>query len=425
MLKKLVHFLKKTNLFFGCLSLVVVAGGSLVTVTGFGVSHLAKAGVPADREFWERVTHAGVGSIVLGLVGTVTTTAVGASLNSFDGENKEEKNQESSQVTVSQLLSESSEDSQSISEDTSDSRRIYSYHIMKINGHPNFLEDGLVLCRVEAQEQQLLYNFISPSQLDQLATIYGEIYDVISRLVGKCFSSYQPFPKEALDEYLQIHHRYIEAVESSHIGAEYLQSCKGCSYLFAENHVVCAPQPLGWYGVDCPDKRWVSQRALRPYEDDAVVAKLNSRLELCNVIKRDCTILVRDEYTSRCFSFNFDGVLYPSSDKLTELDDMASLATYVDYFRHRKIVECDYSTSDYIDCWRYELANTNVTIDVTDNRIIVREGKSLGSKFHEFRLNGQPFNAYSYACPRDLRNNYNLVSLVDYLKRRSHKKEVS
>ncbi|MFL9458200.1 hypothetical protein AB0758_45165 [Tolypothrix bouteillei VB521301_2] len=58
---------------------------------------------------------------------------------------------------------------------------------MKIDGHPNFLEDGLVLCRVEAQEQQLLYSFISSDQLDQLATIYGEIYDVISRLVGKCF----------------------------------------------------------------------------------------------------------------------------------------------------------------------------------------------------------------------------------------------
>ncbi|MFL9458201.1 hypothetical protein AB0758_45170 [Tolypothrix bouteillei VB521301_2] len=131
MLKKLVHCLKKTNSFFGYLSLVVVADGSLVTVKGFGVSHLAKAGVPANREFWELLTHAGVGSIVLGFVGTVATTAVGASLNNFDGENKEEKNQESSQVTISQLLSESPEDSQSISEDTSDSRRIYSYHLLE------------------------------------------------------------------------------------------------------------------------------------------------------------------------------------------------------------------------------------------------------------------------------------------------------
>ncbi len=106
---------------------------------------------------------------------------------------------------------------------------IYTYTVMNLEGHSDL--KGLVVCRFEEEpcRKLVLYEKLRSHHIDDLAVICDEIDP--DRLIGQTFSSYKPLPCEALEEHLDIHRRYVNAVNSEEFTSCYLQVCAGCKLL--------------------------------------------------------------------------------------------------------------------------------------------------------------------------------------------------
>ena len=222
------------------------------------------------------------------------------------------------------------------------------------------------------------------------------------------------YPKiidKALREYIDIHLPYIRAYQSKNFDLYNLRSCKGCQHFYGRDKIVCGMYPYGWDGIDCPDKVWDKRRIIRQFEDDAAIASLSKGLDDWKILKYDDFISLFHPHTYRQFSFDFDGQLLPYSKQLDGLED-ANLVEYVNFFKRTRQKQYDYSCTDFIKQAEVFLEEVDATIRVENNRIMIRDNLN---KVHIFAHNGSPIWVNNPACPQELKNDYNLPSLIDFL----------
>lgn len=291
---------------------------------------------------------------------------------------------------------------------------IYTYTVINFEGHSDF--KGLVVCRFEEEpcRKLVLYEKLRSHHIDDLAVIYDEIDP--DKLIGQTFSSYKPLPCEALEEHLDIHRCYVNAVNSEEFSSCYLQVCAGCKLLHGANNIVCGIHPYGWFEDGCcPDKQWDERKALFPFEDDAVVESLNREISSnqANICKFYGDLILWDEYANRRFSFSYSGILLKHSDKLLELGTEARLLSYIQYFRTRNVVVFDYVASGRVSEFAKELKGiAKIEFDGDEISIFF----DIYAPCHRFRRDGVALHPYSTFVPQELKYNYNLVSYVNYLK---------
>ena len=137
------------------------------------------------------------------------------------------------------------------------------------------------------------------------------------------------------------------------------------------------------------------------------------------LIKNDNgTLTLWDYHTNRYFRFSWAGILLYDSDKLVELGEHAQLLSYIQYFCVRAVIEFDYSYK--IDEFAQQLQGI-ATVEINDTGINVRVNHC--PKFnlkierqYRFRFDGIPLYPYESIVPQELEYNYNLVTLIEWLK---------
>ncbi|NMF65721.1 hypothetical protein DP113_32975 (plasmid) [Brasilonema octagenarum UFV-E1] len=453
---QVVHRLQEINSCLGVASLLaMLASVGLVLPASVGLTFLADAGVGVENKpAYKDITALATATGLFGLVGTVSAVAVGSlvlsttnkeleeekknrssnriiainfynSDESLDEDDSEEEEEEENELFGLDYCEEEDEKTNSEGVEYTWRRNVtYTYYVTQIKGHPTL--HGLHLCRLSSHcgtksdfKEEIVSVKLDDYQIQKLTVLFEASYPERENLVGKYFHSRQFLPKEALEEYFRLHNSFYWAKSSGQFRNACLDSCKGCSYLHGANRVVCGMHPFGWEGTDCPDKKLLDGIVLREYENPDIIASLNEGLADVEVFKMDDYIVVKDSYSGRRFQFDFDGFRFSWSDQLSELCSDAHLRRYVNHFKYREIVHEDYSHLDKIRELNQDLYGADVRVD--RNRIVVHKCSTGVNYF--FKFNGQPIDPYDCDCPRELRYNYDLVSLVNYL--RGNRREIS
>lgn len=413
MLKKFAfNCLRNFNAAFGMVSLTAIGLGAIATFSGLGLLYLARGGFPiVEKERSEQIAYIGTGAIVLGFTGIIFASLGGAFLSIVEESEETNSSIETAKIADTKPLvltkPESFEKSNGVP-------FIYTYTVINFEGHPDF--KGLVVCRFEEEPYRklVLYEELRSHHIDDLAVICDEIDP--DKLIGQTFSSYKSLPCEALEEHLDIHRRYVNAVNSEEFTSCYLQVCAGCKLLHGANNIVCGIHPYGWFEDGCcPDKQWDERKALFPFEDDAVVESLNREISSnqANLWKFYGDLILWDEYANRRFSFSYSGILLKHSDRLLELGTEARLLSYIQYFRTRNVVVFDYVASGRVSEFAKELKGiAKIEFDGDEISIFF----DIYAPCHRFRRDGVALHPYSTFVPQELKYNYNLVSYVNYLK---------
>ncbi|BAY95075.1 MULTISPECIES: hypothetical protein [unclassified Tolypothrix] len=413
MLKKFAfNGLRNLNAAFGMVSLTAIALGTVATFSGLGLLCLARGGFSiVEKERSEQIAYIGTGAIVLGFTGIIFASLGGAFFSIVEESEETNSSREIAKIADTKPLvltkTENSEKSDCLSS-------IYTYTVMNFERHSD--SKCLVVSRFEEEPYRkfVLYEELRSHQIDDLAVIYDETDP--DRLIGQTFSSYQALPCEALEEHLDIHRRYINAVNSEEFSSCYLQVCAGCKLLHGANNIVCGIHPHGCLENSCcPDKQWDERKALFPFEDDAVVENLNREISSnqANIYKFYGNLILWDEYANRRFSFSYSGILLKHSDRLLELGMEATLLSYIQYFRTRNVVVFDYVASGRVLEFAKELKGI-AQIEVDGDEISIFF--DIYAPCHRFRRDGVSLHPYSTFVPQELRYNYNFVSYVNYLK---------
>ncbi|MCC5670073.1 hypothetical protein LC653_41350 [Nostoc sp. CHAB 5784] len=385
MLKKFAfNCLRNINATFGMVSLTAIGLGAIATFSGLGLLYLARGGFPiVEKERSEQIAYIGNGAIVLGFTGIIFASLGGAFLSIVEESEDTNSSRKTAKIADTKLLvftkPESFEKSDGLP-------FIYTYMVMNYEGNSDL--KGLVVCRFEEEPYRklLLYEELRSYHIDDLAVIYDEIDP--DRLIGQTFSSYKPLPCEALEEHLDIHRRYLNAVNSEEFNSCYLQVCAGCKLLHGANKIVCGIHPHGWFQDGCcPDKQWDERKALFPFEDDAVVENLNREISSnqANIYKFYGDLILWDEYANRRFSFSYSGILLKHSDKLLELGTEVRLLSYIQYFRTRNVVVFDYVKSGQVSEFAKELKGI-AQIEVDGDEISIFF--DIYEPCHRFRRDG-------------------------------------
>ena len=413
MLKKFAfNYLRNINAAFGMVSLTAIGLGAIATFSGLGLLYLARGGFPiVEKERSEQIASTGIGAIVLGFTGIIFASLGGAFLSIV--EESEETNSRIEPAKIADIKPLVFTKPESF-EKSNEVPFIYTYTVINFEGHSDF--KGLVVCRFEEEpcRKLVLYEKLRSHHIDDLAVICDEIDP--DRLIGQTFSSYKPLPCEALEEHLDIHRRYVNAVNSEEFTSCYLQVCAGCKLLHGANNIVCGIHSYGWFEDGCcPDKQWDERKALFPFEDDAVVESLNREISSnqANICKFYGDLILWDEYANRRFSFSYSGILLKHSDRLLELGTEARLLSYIQYFRTRNVVVFDYVASGRVSEFTKELKGI-AKIEVDGDEISIFF--DIYTPCHRFRRDGVALHPYSTFVPQELKYNYNLVSYVNYLK---------
>ncbi|MHC5771356.1 MAG: hypothetical protein ACYTXI_38495 [Nostoc sp.] len=413
MLKKFAfNCLRNINAAFGMVSLTAIGLGAIATFSGLGLLYLARGGFPiVEKERSEQIASTGIGAIVLGFTGIIFASLGGAFLSVVEELEETNSGIEPAKITDRKPLVFTKLESFKKSNDVP---FIYTYTVINFEGHSDL--KGLVICRFEEEPYRklVLYEELRSHHIDDLAVICDEIDP--DRLIGQTFSSYKPLPCEALEEHLDIHRRYVNAVNSEEFSSCYLQVCVGCKLLHDANNIVCGIHPYGWFEDGCcPDKQWDERKALFPFEDDAVVESLNREISSnqANICKFYGDLILWDEYANRRFSFSYSGILLKHSDRLLELGTEARLLSYIQYFRTRNVVVFDYVASGRVSEFTKELKGI-AKIEVDGDKISIFF--DIYAPCHRFRRDGVALHPYSTFVPQELKYNYNLVSYVNYLK---------
>ncbi|WP_242062232.1 hypothetical protein [Nostoc punctiforme] len=228
MLKKFAfNGLRNLNAAFGMVSLTVIALGTVATFSGLGLLYLARGGFPiVEEERSEQIAYIGTGAIVLGFTGIIFASLGGAFFSIVEESEGTNSSREIAKIAdIKPLVLAKTENS----EKSDCLLSIYTYTVMNFEGNPD--SKCLVICRFEEEPYRkfVLYEELRSHQIDDLAVIYDETDP--DRLIGQTFSSYKPLPCEALEEHLDIHRRYINAVNSEEFSSCYLRVCAGCMSL--------------------------------------------------------------------------------------------------------------------------------------------------------------------------------------------------
>lgn len=99
----------------------------------------------------------------------------------------------------------------------------------------------------------------------------------------------------------------------------------------------------------------------REWEDWKTVEALNEGLIEAEISRHETSIFLRDNYSGRHFSFDFDGNLLSYSDSIPGY--ISSLLAYVTYFKTRVIEEKDFSSPENIAALNKGLVNASVRED--------------------------------------------------------------
>jgi len=413
MLKKFAfNCLRNFNAAFGIVSLTAIGLGAIATFSGLGLLYLARGGFPiVEKDRSEQIAYIGTGAIVLGFTGIIFASLGGAFLSIVEESEETNSSIEPAKIAGIKPLvftkPESFEKSNGVP-------FIYTYTVMNFEGDSDL--KGLVVCRFEEEPYRklVLYEELRSHHIDDLAVICDEIDP--DKLIGQTFSSYKSLPCEALEEHLNIHRRYVNAVNSEEFTSCYLQVCAGCKLLYGANNIVCGIHAYGWFEDSCcPDKQWDERKALFPFEDDAVIENLNREISSnqANICKFYGDLILWDEYANRRFSFSYSGILLKHSDRLLELGTEARLLSYIQYFRTRNVVVFDYVASRRVSEFAKELKGI-AQIEVDGNEISIFF--DIYAPCHRFRHDGVALHPYSTFVPQELKYNYNLVSYINYLK---------
>ncbi len=413
MLKKFAfNCLRNFNAAFGIVSLTAIGLGAIATFSGLGLLYLARGGFPiVEKERSEQIASTGIGAIVLGFTGIIFASLGGAFLTIVEESEETNSRIEPAKIAGIKPLVLTKPES---FEKSNDVPFIYTYTVINFEGHSDF--KGLVVCRFEEElyRKLVLYEELRSHHINDLAVICDEIDP--DKLIGQTFSSYKPLPCEALEEHLDIHRRYVNAVNREEFTSCYLQVCAGCKLLHGANNIVCGIHPYGWFEDGCcPDKQWDERKALFPFEDDAVVESLNREISSnqANICKFYGDLILWDEYANRRFSFSYSGILLKHSDRLLELGTEARLLTYIQYFHTRNVMVFDYVASGRVSEFAKELKGI-AQIEVDGDEISIFF--DIYAPCHRFRRDGVALHPYSTFVPQELKYNYNLVSYVNYLK---------
>ena len=418
MFKKFVSLFEKANLALGYTSLTAIGFGALLTFGGLGFRHLSKAGIEIiQEEHAEQIANIGISAATFGLFGYAS--AVGLAYGSVEipeliasctyaSQVKRKKSQKSQERLdcdgEKPVVFRPAHEVPSLAEN-----EIYLYKIIIIKGYEHY---GLSVGRIEEKPtcKLVIYDNLCESQIDSLS----EIFDEIDRdeLVGKAFSSRQVSPFDAVNEYIEAQ-RNFDASER--------QICSGCLNYYGRNEIVCGLYPYGWNESSyCPDKKVDSQLVYQEYEREEVIEHLNQQIKPSKAFIQkydDGTLMIWDDHTNRRFKFDWSGFLI-GDDKINGL---ASLLSYVSYFASRQIVEQDFS--DYIDKFNEDLKGI-ATVQLSDVGISVKviANESINSyltRVYRFRLDGIPLYPYESIVFEEIKHNYNLLTLVGYLKVKS------
>ncbi|MEA5594785.1 hypothetical protein [Rivularia sp. UHCC 0363] len=402
--RRLSSFLDEASCFLGASCLIAVFSGCITAVVAVGGYSLQKCGIVRQGNTWNHVWRFALISSTVG-VGSISSAFALASVSKKLHEELSEE-----EVSSNQLLSFTSLKLASEPEEKVKKPCVYTYYFVEIKGNPS-INRLMVAPRMQSNSINLC-NCVLTENEEDLALIHENQSEINPGLVGKTFSSYQPLTEEALREHLDIHRSYIHARQGGDFNPSNLQSCKGCQNLHGEDKIVCGIYPYGWDGVDCPDKNWDKRKALRPYEDDAVIASLAQKLDGWKIFKYDDFLSLFHPQTYGQFSFDFDGKLLPYSNRLAGLEE-GNIVDYVYFLRQERQFQHDYSHADFIEKASLFLIGADATISVDDFKIFVKEKDS--NVVHTFLHNGEPFFALNPACPPKLKDNYNLSTLIDFL----------
>jgi hypothetical protein len=428
MLKKFDLF-EKLNVVLGVASLSAIFVGALTTFGGLGLRHLSKSGVeimPEERA--ERIANLGISSVTFGLLGysSAIAIAVGSAIipevmKSAASQYQISKRKHLSQVphtsdklTVLKPIAFEVEESP-IKSQAND--KIYLYKVININGKSGY-EGKLVVGRIEQEpnHKAIIYSELGEFQINFLCELFDEYNQ--NELVGKAFSSLQPNADNAVADYIDAHRHYISVLNKDDFSRCELEKCVGCINLYGDHKIFCGIHPFGWQeSQPCPDKQVDSRLVFHKYECSEVIEHLNNQMKSSKVyIQRndDGTLLIWDDHTNRKFCFDWSGDLLSDSDELIELGENASLLSYVEYFSTREVTQHEYSSQ--VDKLNEELKGIAV-VKISDTGISVRASFSE-YRIHNFRFrfDGMPLYPYESIIPAAIRNNYNLLTLVEYLK---------
>ena len=402
--RRLSSFLDEASAFLGASCLIAVFTGCITAVFAVGGYSLQKCGFVRQGNTWNHVWRFALISSTVGVGGISSAFALASVSKKLYEESREEE------VSSNQLLSFTSLKLASEPEEKVEKPCVYTYYFVEIKGNPS-INRLMVAPRMQSNSINLC-NCVLTENEEDLALIHENQSEINPGLVGKTFSSYQPLTEEALREHLDIHRSYIHARQGGDFNSSNLQSCKGCQNLHGKDKIVCGIYPYGWDGVDCPDKNWDKRKALRHYEDDAVIASLAQELDGWKIFKYDDFLSLFHPKTYGQFSFDFDGKLLPYSNRLAGLEK-GNIVDYVYFLRRERQFQHDYSHADFIEKASLFLIGADATISVDDFKIFVKEKDS--NVVHTFLHNGEPFFANNSACPPKLKDNYNLSTLIDFL----------
>ncbi|MGB6297071.1 MAG: hypothetical protein WBF90_12940 [Rivularia sp. (in: cyanobacteria)] len=410
------------NLTVGATSLVAIAVGAIAVFGGAGLFSLEKAGVrtiPEKRI--QQTLHLGMGSTLLGGLGFLSASLAAACVASIvsDADLDDEEESLTSSDTDSVVFKASSS---ILTEDSTD--LLCLYQILQIKGCSH-LETKLIVGRIEdkAARKIVIYDFLDSQQKDSLMEIFDVDFDE-DKLIGKAFSSLKSNPWDAVCEFVDFYRPQLDFKYYEECSNFNLEICAGCRNFHGANKIVCGMHPYGWDdNCTCPD--WQSdnhrKRVYFQFEREEVLQQLNQSIELnqATLIKNDNgTLTLWDDYTNRRFNFSWAGILLDDSDKLVDLGEHAQLLSYIQYFSVRAVIEFDYSSK--IDEFSQQLKGI-ATVEISDTGINVRVNHC--PKFnikierqYRFRFDGIPLYPYESIVPQELKYNYNLVTLVEWLK---------
>lgn len=414
---QVVNSLIEANSAIGMTSLLLmIASVSIALPTAVGLSFLADAGLQVgNKSLYQKAASASAATGLLGLAGLTGAILTGGLLSTCVLDEEEGDEQASTTTSTSQLEEEVVEISESAFVPKTRPEQIFTYYVTSMDGHPNLY--GLDIARtqpnvLEPGKFEIIYHRLTDYQFQRLSVLFEVKYPQDKNLVGKYFNSRLSNPGDAIKEYLRLHYKYIEVKSSGQFRNACLDSCKGCANLHGEHKIVCGIYPYGWEGLDCPDKKLLDGIVLRQFEDTRVLDNLNQGLNDAEVIKIDDSIVVHDRYFDISYRFDFDGNRFFWSENLSELGKDATLVNYVNYFKNRKVVDEDFSTPEKIRELNKGLRCADVRVQ--GDKIVVYHITTRTCYY--FKFNGQADELFNSFCPRELENNYNLVSLVDYLR---------
>ncbi|NJO65341.1 MAG: hypothetical protein HC836_46790 [Richelia sp. RM2_1_2] len=417
MFKKLCgQAFETVNVIVGVSSLAAIAIGALTVFGNASLLGLDKIGVKtvAEKQIKQSI-QIGMYCILTGGIGFFSAITVAVGIGTILSADDEEES-----VTSNNANSVVFKSSESISiQGNTDS--LYLYQVMRINGCSH-LETKLIVGRIEneALRKVVVYDFFESSYKDSLMDLFDQNFD--EQLIGKAFSSSIANPRNAVRDLIDFYRPQLE-FKSEEFSSFKLETCAGCRNFHGADEIVCGIHPYGWDDENCPD--WESnnrqKRVYFPFEREQVIAQLNQRIEINQAVlikNDDGTLTLWDEYTNRRFGFSWSGVLIEDSDKLIELGEHAQLLSYIQYFSVRAVIEFEYSSK--IDEFAEQLKGV-ANIEISDTGINVRVNYSprlniYTERQYRFKSNGIPLYPYESIVPQQLKYNYNLVSLIEWVK---------